>query len=95
MNNYNRVLDALNGIFGYDDQVKSTFRKVRQFFDERNNEEVVIIEYRVRRDDLSKRKLLQSTNWTETSWDIITPISPTDWRCDSIGWHDSPVLGRS
>ena len=62
MNNYNRVLDALNGIFGYDDQVKSTFRKVRQFFDERNNEEVVIIEYRVRRDDLSKRKLLQSIN---------------------------------
>ena len=62
MNNYNRVLDALNGIFGYDDQVKSTFRKVRQFFDERTNEEVVIIEYRVRRDDLSKRKLLRSIN---------------------------------
>ncbi len=62
MNNYNRVLDALNGIFGYDDQVKSTFRKVRQFFDERTNEEVVIIEYRIRRDDLSKRKLLPSIN---------------------------------
>ena len=60
MYNYNRLLDALNGIFGFDDQVKSTFRKVRQFFDERTNEEVVIIEYRVRRDDLSKGKLLQS-----------------------------------
>lgn len=62
MNNYNRLLDALNGVFGHNDQVKSTFRKVRQFFDERTNEEVVIIEYRVRRDDLSKRKLLRSVN---------------------------------
>ena len=66
MNNYNRMLDALNGIFGYDDQVKSTFRKVRQFIDERTNEEVVIIEYRVRRDALSKRTLLRSINHAAT-----------------------------
>ena len=61
-NNYNRLLDALDGIFGFNDQVKSTFRKVRQFFDERTNEQVVIIEYRVRRDELAKKKLLRSAH---------------------------------
>ena len=42
-NNYNRLLDALDGIFGFNDQIKSTFRKIRQFHDERTNEDVVII----------------------------------------------------
>lgn len=61
-NNYNRLLDALDGIFGFNDQIKSTFRKIRQFHDERTNEDVVIIEYRVRRDELAKRKLLRSVH---------------------------------
>ncbi len=29
MNNYNKVLDALDGIYGFNDQLKSTFRRVR------------------------------------------------------------------
>lgn len=62
MNNYNRLLDALDGVFGFNDQIKSTFRKVRQFHDERTNENVVIIEYRVRRDELAKRKLLRQVH---------------------------------
>lgn len=62
MNNYNRLLDALDGAFGFDDQIKSTFRKVRQFFDERTNEQVIIIEYRVRRDEVSKKKLIRQIN---------------------------------
>ena len=36
-------------MFGFTDKKKSTFRKVGQTFDERTNEYVIQIEYRVRR----------------------------------------------
>ncbi len=62
MNNYNKVLDALDGIFGFNDQLKSTFRRVRQYFDERTNEQVVIIEYRVRRGNAESGHLIRSIN---------------------------------
>ena len=61
MNNYNKLLDALDGIFGFDDQLKFTFRKVRQYFDERNDEQVGIIEYRVRRGNANEG-LIRSIN---------------------------------
>ena len=49
MNKWNRLLAALDHTFGFKDQKKSTFRKVSQTFDERTNEHVIMIEYRVRR----------------------------------------------
>ncbi len=50
MNNYNNLLSALDQLFGFEDKKKSTFRRVGQHYDERTNEHVIIIEYRVRRD---------------------------------------------
>lgn len=38
-------------MFGFTDKKKSTFRKVGHTFDERTNEYVIQIEYRVRRGD--------------------------------------------
>jgi hypothetical protein len=49
MNKWNRLLATLDQVFGFKDRKKSTFRKVSQTFDERTNEHVVVIEYRVRR----------------------------------------------
>lgn len=49
MNKWNRLLDSLDVMFGFTDKKKSTFRKIGHTFDERTNEHVVTIEYRVRR----------------------------------------------
>jgi hypothetical protein len=49
MNKWNRLLATLDHTFGFKDQKKSTFRKVSQTFDERTNEHVIMVEYRVRR----------------------------------------------
>ena len=49
MNKWNRLLATLDHTFGFKDQKKSTFRKVSQTFDERTNEHVIMIEYRVRK----------------------------------------------
>ena len=49
MNTSNKLLNTLDDHFGFDDKQQSTFRKVAQHFDERTNEHVVLIEYRVRR----------------------------------------------
>ena len=49
MNKWNRLLNSLDFMFGFTDKKKSTFRKVGQAFDERTNEYVIQIEYRVRR----------------------------------------------
>jgi hypothetical protein len=49
MNKWNQLLSTLDRVFGFEDKKKSTFRKVGHTFDERTNEHVITIEYRVRR----------------------------------------------
>ena len=49
MNKWNRLLQILDRTFGFEDKKKSTFRKIGHTFDERTNEHVITIEYRVRR----------------------------------------------
>ena len=49
MNKWNQLLDTLDRVFGFEDKKKSTFRKIGHTFDERTNEHVITIEYRVRR----------------------------------------------
>lgn len=57
MNKWNRLLAILDQVYGFEDNKKSTFRKVGQHFDERTNEHVYHIEYRVRKGDgISKEK---------------------------------------
>ena len=48
MNKHNRLLAVLNDVFGMENIRKSQFRKVGQDFDEKTNEHVLYIEYRVR-----------------------------------------------
>lgn len=56
MNKWNRLLATLDQVYGFEDKQESTFRKVAQHYDERTNEHVVIIEYRIRRGDGFVRK---------------------------------------
>ena len=53
MNKWNKLLKMLDGVYGFENQVKSSFKKLKQGFDEKSNEHVVIIEYRVMRGDMS------------------------------------------
>jgi len=48
MNKHNRLLAVLNDVFGMENILKSQFRKVGQDFDEKTNEYIFYIEYRVR-----------------------------------------------
>ena len=58
MNNWNRLLNSLDSMFGFIDKQQSSFRKVGQSFDERTGEHVIQIEYRARKggDAVSNRK---------------------------------------
>jgi hypothetical protein len=63
-------LAVLNDVFGMENILKSDFRKVGQDFDEKTNEHVFYIEYRVRGkgelrttpSNRSKKKLLRQIN---------------------------------
>ena len=48
MNKWNRLLATLDQVFGMNNKERSTFKKLSQDFDEKTNEHVILIEYRVR-----------------------------------------------
>ena len=48
MNKWNRLLATLDHAFGMKNKERSTFKKLSQDFDEKTNEHVIVIEYRVR-----------------------------------------------
>ena len=48
MNKWNRLLASLDRVFGMSNKERSTFKKISQNFDEKTNEHVIVIEYRVR-----------------------------------------------
>jgi hypothetical protein len=48
MNKWNRLLASLDRVFGMTNKERSTFKKISQEFDEKTNEHVIVIEYRVR-----------------------------------------------
>ena len=47
MNKSNQLLALLDRLFGFPNKIRSTFRKHSQNFDEKTNEHVILIEYRV------------------------------------------------
>jgi len=48
MNKWNQLVVSLDHVFGMNDKERSTFKKLSQDYDERTNELVIVIEYRVR-----------------------------------------------
>jgi len=57
MNKWNQLLKCLDAAYGFENQVKSSFKKINQGFDNKSNEHVFIIEYRVMRGELSAKAL--------------------------------------
>ena len=55
MNKWEQLLKSLDAVYGFENQVKSSVKKIRQGFDEKSDEHVVIIEYRVKRSELSAK----------------------------------------
>ena len=53
MNKWNGLLKMLDAVYGFENQVKSSVKKIKQGFDEKSDEHVFIIEYRVKRSELS------------------------------------------
>ena len=53
MTKWDRLLAQLDQVFGFADRKKSSVKKLRQGFDEKTNEHVFIIEYRVLRGEHS------------------------------------------
>jgi hypothetical protein len=47
MNKVTRLLAMLDAVFGFENKVKSNFKKIKQDFDDQTNEHVIVIEYRV------------------------------------------------
>ncbi len=70
MYKHDQLLAVLDDVFGIENKIKSQFRKVGQDFDEKTNEHVYYIEYRVRGkgelrttpSNRSKEKLLRQIN---------------------------------
>ena len=50
MNKWNQLVAVLDNLFGFQDKEKSNVRKIGQQFDERTNEHVYFLEYRVKRE---------------------------------------------
>jgi len=48
MNKSNQLLALLDRVFGFPNKIRSTFRKLRQDFDENTNQHVIVLEYRVK-----------------------------------------------
>jgi len=48
MNKWNRLLATLDAVFGMKGRESSKFKKLSQDFDEKTNEHVIVIEYRVK-----------------------------------------------
>jgi len=56
MTKWDRLLAQLDQVFGFQDRKRSTVKKRRQVFDEKTNEHVFILEYRVVRGEHSDPK---------------------------------------
>lgn len=48
MKNWSRLLAVLDKTIGFPNRIDSTVKKVRQMYDEKKNEHVIYLEYRVR-----------------------------------------------
>lgn len=72
MNDYTQLLTMLDRELGFTNKIRSSYKKVQQFFDQETNETVILLEYRVRSPgmivakdavaDRQKRHLLRQLN---------------------------------
>ena len=61
MNKQNQLLELLNNVFGFEHIRNSSFKKIKQEFDEEQNEHVITIEYRVETEGKQSQKINQDS----------------------------------
>ena len=61
MNKQNQLLELLNNVFGFESIRNSSFKKIKQEFDEEQNEHVITIEYRVEKEGKQSQKINQDS----------------------------------
>ena len=61
MNKQNQLLELLNNVFGFEHIRNSSFKKIKQEFDEEQNEHVITIEYRVETGGKQSQKINQDS----------------------------------
>ena len=61
MNKQNQLLELLNNVFGFEQIRNSSFKKIKQEFDEEQNEHVITIEYRVETEGKQSQKINQDS----------------------------------
>ena len=64
----------LDQVYGFVDKQESAYRKVGQHYDERTNEHVVILEYRVRRGTKVDRGDVEIPESKRNPWALIREI---------------------
>lgn len=84
MNKWNKLLATLDQVFGFENKVKSSFKKIRENFDDGTNDHVVVIEYRVRekgttnttpsKEQTHQASMLQQldtqAHWNQNKWRV-------------------------
>ena len=78
MNKENQLLKLLDNVFGFGQIRNSTFRKIKQEFDEKRNEHVITIEYRVETEGKQSQKINQDSKQKGTdvkSIDLLRSIN--------------------
>ena len=61
MNKQNQLLELLDNMFGFESIRNSSFKKIKQEFDEEQNEHVITIEYRVETEGKQSQKINQDS----------------------------------
>ena len=61
MNKQNQLLKLLDNVFGFEYIRNSSFKKIKQEFDEEQNEHVITIEYRVETEGKQSQKINQDS----------------------------------
>ena len=69
MNKSNQLLALLDRVFGFPNKIRSKFRKISQDFDEKTNEHVILIEYRV-----SVKGTMKSAPRKQQGWNQMAMI---------------------
>ena len=61
MTKQNQLLKLLDNVFGFEHIRNSSFKKIKQDFDEKQNEHVITIEYRVETEGKQSQKINQDS----------------------------------
>ena len=73
MTTWNKLLNALDETFGFSNKVSSKVKKLKQAYDNRTNEHVVWLEYRIRV-DINQSPIKQQRTMAERKMEFLKRV---------------------